>query len=334
MHPSLSLTRKLGIRYPVFCGAMYPCSNPELVAAASAGGGMGIAQPLSLVYAHKTGFREGLRKIKSLTPNPWGMNVLTEQSSRLYLERMSRWVDIALEEGCRFFVTALGNPRWIVDRVRPLGGIVFHDVTELKWAEKAIDSGVDGLICVNSRAGGHAGTRSPEALLEALQGLGKPLVCAGGVGDAETAARMIGLGYAGVQLGTRFIATRECSAHDDYKQAILKARDTDIVLTERLTGVPVAIINTASVQRMGTKAGPVARWLLQHPRLKHWMRLYYSLNSLRQLKGANLKGLGYQDYWQAGKSVEGIDTIEPAGEIMHRLGEACLSAAQPLSSRS
>jgi nitronate monooxygenase len=84
----------------------------------------------------------------------------------------------SLEEGCRFFVTALGNPRWIVDRVKPLGGIVYHDVTERKWAQKAIDGGVDGLICVNNRAGGHAGKLSPEELYSTLVDLGKPLVCA------------------------------------------------------------------------------------------------------------------------------------------------------------
>jgi len=320
------LTRQLGIRYPVICGAMYPCSNPELVAAASQGGGIGIVQPLSLVYAHRTDFREGLKKIKALTPNPWGMNVLTEQSSKVYLDRMKRWVDIALEEGCRFFITALGNPAWIVKAVKPMGGVVYHDVTERKWALKALESGVDGLICVNSRAGGHAGTRAPEALIEELRDLQKPLICAGGVGDPATAAAMMRLGYAGVQLGTRFIASTECTAHDDYKQAILRAHAKDIVLTERLTGVPVAIINTPSVKREGTKAGPVARFMLRHPKLKHWARLYYSLNSLRQLKSANARGLGYQDYWQAGQSVEGIERIESAAQIMKDFGEACLKA--------
>ena len=78
-----------------------------------------------------------------------------------YEERMKRWIDIALEEGVRFFITALGNPRWVVDKVHAVGGVVYHDVTERKWALKALDGGVDGLICVNGRAGGHAGTHSP-----------------------------------------------------------------------------------------------------------------------------------------------------------------------------
>jgi nitronate monooxygenase len=320
--PSTPFTRAVGIRYPLICGAMYPCSNPELVAAASKAGGIGIVQPLSIIYANGMDLRAGLRKIRELTDKPYGFNVLTEQSSKIYQERMSKWVDVALEEGCRFFITALGNPRWIVERVKPLGGIVYHDVTERKWALKAIDAEVDGLICVNDRAGGHAGTLSPEKLIETLGPLGKPLICAGGVGDEAQFKKMLSLGYAGVQMGTRFIATEECNAHDDYKQAILKARAKDIVLTERLTGVPVSIIETPYVKKIGTKAGPIARILLKNPKLKHWMRLYYSLKSFRTLKHASLKGQSYQDYWQAGKSVDGIDKIEPVARIVERFGKS------------
>src|SRR2546427_248604 len=90
---------------------MFPCSNPELVAAVSEAGGIGIAQPLSMVYVQGHDWREGLQLIRRLTTKPIGMNVLIEQSSRLYLERMQRWVDVAIEEGVRFFITSLGNPR-------------------------------------------------------------------------------------------------------------------------------------------------------------------------------------------------------------------------------
>ncbi|MFN3430235.1 MAG: NAD(P)H-dependent flavin oxidoreductase, partial [Candidatus Sericytochromatia bacterium] len=102
------------IEVPLLCGAMYPCSNPELVAAVSASGGMGIIQPLSMVFVHGHDFREGLRLIKRLTDKPVGMNVITEKSAKIYTERMQQWVDIALEEGVRFFVTSLGNPAWVV----------------------------------------------------------------------------------------------------------------------------------------------------------------------------------------------------------------------------
>src|SRR5690242_4267332 len=263
---------------------MFPCSNPELVAAVSEAGGIGIAQPLSMVYVHGHDWREGLQLIRRLTTRPIGMNVLIEQSSRLYLERMQRWVDVAIEAGVRFFVTSLGKPRWVVDRATQVGGLVYHDVTERKWALKGLDSGVRGLIAVNWRAGGHAGPKSAEQLIDELAGLGVPLVCAGGVGDAAGFVAALRLGHAGVQLGTRFIATTECTAHPDYKRAILEAEEDDIVLTERVTGVPLAVIRTPYVERVGTKAGPFARWMLRHRRTKHLMRTIYGLQSAWRLK--------------------------------------------------
>jgi len=308
----------LKITHPLICGAMYPCSNPELVAAVSKAGGIGIVQPLSFMYVHGHDLRKGLQLIKSITANPFGFNVLTEQSSKVYQDRMKAWVNIALEEGCRFFITALGNPKWIVEAAKPYNAVVYHDVTEKKWAQKAVDMGVHGLICVNNRAGGHAGTQSPQQLFAELSPLGLPLVCAGGVGDAETYKKMLEIGYAAVQMGTRFIATTECLAHPDYKQAILKASSKDIVLTEKLTGVPVSVINSTSVQKLGTKAGKFAKFLLKHPKLKHYMRLWYTINSFRTLKKASLKGLSYKDFWQAGKSVDGIKEIESAEVIVQR----------------
>ena len=301
---------------------MYPCSNPELVAAVSEAGGIGIIQPISLTYVHGHDFREGIRLIRSLTSRPVGMNALIEQSSRAYHQRMQHWIDIALEEGIRFFVTSLGNPRWVVDRVKPAGGIVYHDVTERKWAEKGIAGGVQGLIGVNNLAGGHAGPRSPEALLEEVGSLGVPVVCAGGVGTGRDFARMLALGYAGAQVGTRFIATPECRASQPYKQAILDADADDIVLTERITGVPVAVIRTPYIERMGLKAGRLARWMLRHRRTKHVMRTIYALRSLWQLKRSSLDESGEKDFWQAGKSVEGITSVEPAGDIVRRFAAA------------
>ncbi len=320
-----ALTRHAHIEVPLICGAMYPCSNPELVAAVSDAGAIGIVQPISLTYVHGHDFREGLRLIRRLTPRPIGMNALIEQSSRTYHERMQRWVDIALEEGVRFFITSLGNPRWVVDRVAAAGGIVYHDVTERKWAEKSLQGGVHGLIAVNRRAGGHAGSKSAEELIAELGGLGVPVVAAGGIGDATEFAAVLRMGYAGAQLGTRFIATTECHTSESYKQAILKAEEDDIVLTERITGVPVAVIRTPYIERMGLRAGPVARWMLRHRRTKHWMRTIYALRSLWQLKRGLLReseGNGQSDYWQAGKSVATIESIEPAGDIVRRFRAA------------
>jgi nitronate monooxygenase len=311
-----------GSEVPLICGAMYPCSNPELVAAVSDAGGIGIVQPISLTYVHGHQFREGLRLIRQLTSRPVGMNALIEASSRRYHEKMVEWVSIALEEGLRFFITSLGNPRWVCERVHAAGGRVYHDVTERKWALKGRDAGVDGLIGVNRRAGGHAGSLGAELLLAEVGDLGLPVVCAGGIGDEHDFVAALRMGYAGVQMGTRFIATVECRASEAYKQAILAADEDDIVLSERITGVPVAVINTPYIQRMGLKAGRLARWMLRGKRTKHWMRTFYALKSIWQLKRASLDEKGEKDYWQAGKSVAKIDRIEPAGEIVRRFREA------------
>ncbi len=312
------LTEQTGIEVPLICGAMYPCSNPELVAAASAAGGMGIVQPLSMVYVHGHDFREGMRLIRRLTDRPVGLNVIVERSSKVYLERMKAYVDVAIEEGVRFFVTSLGKPTWVVRRAHAVGGLVYHDVTERKWAQKALDTGIDGLIAVNSRAGGHAGEKTAAELIDELGDLGLPVVSAGGIGTESDFVEALELGFAGVQMGTRFIATDECSAHDDYKQAIVDAREDDIVHTERITGVPVAVIRTPYLDKIGTRAGPVARWLLRGHRTKHWMRLFYSLLSLWKLKRSSLKSFSSKDFLQAGKSVAGVAGVEPAGEIIRR----------------
>jgi nitronate monooxygenase len=315
-------SRQVGIEVPLICGPMYPCSNPELVAAVSEAGGIGIVQPISLTYVYGHDFREGLRLIRRLTSKPIGMNALIERSSKSYLERMARWIDIALEEGIRFFITSLGNPQWVVKRVHPARGLVYHDATERKWGLKGIDGGVDGLIGVNSRAGGHAGGRSAEALFEELSDLRVPVICAGGVGDESDFIRALQTGYAGVQMGTRFIATPECLASQAYKKAIINAKENDIVLTERLTGIPVSVIRTPYIERKGLHAGKIGRWLLIGQKTKHLIRMFYTLRSLWQLKRGIAVEKGSKEYWQAGKSVRGIRSVEPAGAIVRRFAEA------------
>ncbi|MHB1296897.1 MAG: NAD(P)H-dependent flavin oxidoreductase [Gemmatimonadaceae bacterium] len=311
-----AFTRQTGVAVPLVCGPMYPCSNPELVAAVSEAGGLGVVQPISLTYVHGHEYRAGLRYIRSLTDKPVGFNALIEGSNKIYMERMTRWIDIALEEGIRFFVTSLGNPRWVCERVHAVGGIVYHDVTERKWAQKGVDGGVDGLIAVNSRAGGHAGPKDPEQLFTELAPFGLPIVSAGGVGTPAEFARQLRIGYAAVQLGTRFIATPECKASDAYKQAIIDADEDDIVLTERLTGVPVSVIRNEYIERLGTRAGWFARRMLRGRRTKHWMRMWYGLNSVRRLKKSLMQDDTRSEYWQAGKSVAGIHDVRPAGQIV------------------
>ena len=316
------LTRHAGIEVPLIGGAMYPCGNPELVAAVSEAGGIGIVQPVSLTFVHKREFRAGLREIRTLTKKPIGMNALIEKSSAAYMKRMREWVDIALEEGVRFFVTSLGNPRWVCEAAHAAGGVVYHDVTEAKWAAKAREGGVDGLIAVNRRAGGHAGPRDTGELLAELAPFGLPVVCAGGVGDAAGFVEALRVGYAGVQMGTRFIATTECTASEAYKRAIVAASEEDVVLSERITGVPVAILNTPWVKRSGLKVSAFERWMLRGGRTKHWMRTYFALRSAWLMKRDAYDPREGRDVWQAGKSVAAIHGVVPAGDIVRACAEA------------
>ena len=311
-----------GVEVPLICGAMYPCSNPELVAAVSDAGGLGVIQPMSVVFAHGTPLEDGIQRIRELTDRPVGFNAIIEKTVKAFERQMRGWVETALEHNIRFFVTALGNPRWIVKLADQVGAVVYHNTTERKWAQKALDAGVKGLICVNNRAGGHAGPRSPEQLLEELSDLGAPLICAGGVGDPRGFAQMLELGYHGVQAGTRFIATEECTAHADYKQAIVEARSEDIALTDKLSGVPCAIIKTPTVMKLGLRAGPIARRLLRYERTKRAMRSLYSLQSMWKLRRANAQGMSYKDFFQAGNSVEGVRAVQPAGQVVAEFASA------------
>lgn len=312
-----------GVRVPLICGPMFPCSNPELVAAAAAAGALAVIQPMSLTAVHGRDFRDGVRRIRATSGGaPLGMNILLEHSFRRYQRRLDEWIEIALEEGVRWFLTALGHPREVVERIHDAGGLVYHDVTGRGFAQKAFDAGVDGFICVNDRAGGHAGRRSPERLLEEIGGFGLPLVCAGGVGDPAAFRAAIDMGYAAVQCGTRFIATEECTASPAYKAAILRAHADDIVLTEKLTGVPLSVIRTPTVDRLGLHAGGLARKLLRHPRTKKWMRAWYMSRSLQRLPAAARDGGAYRDLWQAGRSVAGVESVLPASEVVRRFAAA------------
>ena len=320
------LTEDIGVKYPIICGAMYPCSNPELVAAASEGGGIGIIQPVSLTMVHgfdkpnrNEGLRAGIRYIRTLTDKPLGFNALIEKGSEKYFKQMSEWIDIALEEGIRFFVTSLGKPDWVCKKVHAEGGVVYHDVTNRKWAEKGKMCGVDGLICVNDRAGGHLGELTMEEIYDQLADLDLPLICAGGIGSEIELRKALQVGYDGVQMGTRFIATYECSTPDDYKDAIIKAKEDDITWTTKLTGVPISVINNSKFKQHNSW---LVRTLLKS-RLKHRVRVIITgLSFWRMRAFSKGKNKSSKDLWSAGKSVETVNSIESARIIMERLGQS------------
>lgn len=307
-------TEDAKIQYPIIGGAMYPCSSPQLVAAVSAAGGIGIVQPISFTYVRHYDFRASLKLIQSITDKPFGLNIILMPG---YEDRLKNWLDIALEEGCRFVITSLGIPTWVVERVHAAGGVVYHDVIKREHAQKAIDVGVDGIIAVNNRAGGHLGPQSAEALFDELQDLGKPLICAGGVGDEHAFIAALKLGYDGVQMATRFIATFECDETDAYKQAIIHANESDIVVTNKMDSVPAAVILNEYAKAQGLQFGPVMSWLMQQGSLKKWIRAWIAYRG-----GKKLAGTSEARWYSAGKSAGQIHEIESVAAIIQRFVKA------------
>ena len=293
---------------------------------------MAIMQPVSMTYVHGHDLREGIRYMRTLTDKPIGFNALIEKGSKKYFEKMNGWIDIALEEGIRFFVTSLGKPDWVCEKVHAYGGVVYHDVTNRKWAEKGQECGVDGLICVNDRAGGHLGPTSMEEMYNELSDMGLPLICAGGIGSEAELNRALEIGYDGVQMGTRFIATTECNTPEDYKEAIVDAGEEDITWTNRLTGVPISVIKSPGFRQENS-------WLIRkllHSRFKHRARMMLNANSfirLRYLSRSKSKNTAKKKFYSAGKSVETVRSIESATVIMRRLGES-LDSNPRLASQS
>ncbi len=307
-----------GARYPIIGGAMYQISSPNLVAHMARAGILGEIQPVSFTFTHRTPLPEAFEIMQTISPGPYGINVLVEGTDEHRRQGLA-WLDIALAHGCRFITTALGKPTAIVERAREYGAVVYHKVTNLGHARRAIEAGVDGLIAVNSRAGGHAGAFTKEELFIQLTPFGVPLICAGGIGDEHAFCEALQLGYAGVLMGTRFIASKEAPAPETYKRAIIGASEDDIISTPKVQiGVPLAVIRTPGIARLGTTFSPVEQFMLQTPNRKRWLRRWYSLASGQPWEKIKRGQFSEEALWSAGKSVTGITAIEEIGEIVER----------------
>ncbi|MDH4099103.1 MAG: enoyl-[acyl-carrier-protein] reductase FabK [Nitrospirota bacterium] len=224
----------LGIKYPVIQGAMAWVSTAELVAAVSEAGGIGVIgaglMPADLM-------REQIRKAKSLTSKPFGVNLM------LLSEHIDQLVEVVLDEGVPLVTTGAGNPGIYLERFKAKGIKVFPVVPSVALAKRLERQGVDGLIAEGMESGGHIGESTTMALVpQIVDAVEIPVVAAGGIGDGRGIAAALALGADGVQMGTRFIVANECIVHEDYKTAVLKAGDRDTVVTGRPTGHPVRIL--------------------------------------------------------------------------------------------
>ena len=304
-----------GAETPIVCGPMYPGSNPELIAAVSDCGGFGIVQPVSLTSLYGHDFREGLRLIKTLTDKPFGVNfTIFGGANKKYHEQMKEWMEISIEEGIKFFLTSLGKPDSVVKKAKDHGVKVYHDVPNKKVAVAMKDSGVDGLNCINWRGGGQTGIQSAEQFMEELHDIGIPLICAGGIGNTEDYKQAIKMGYAGVQLGTRFLATTECKITDSYKQAIVDSSEDDIVWTNKIAGNNSSVIKTADIMKGGLRTGPIINYMLRKRRLKKYARMWLMSKGLR-----NYSKTAFDDnvqFWQAGKGLGNINSVTTVAEVI------------------
>ena len=304
-----------GANTPVVCGPMYPGSNPELVAAVSEAGGLGVVQPVALTSLYGHDFREGLQLIKQLTDRPFGVNfTIFGGANKKYHEQMQDWMQISIEEGVKFFLTSLGKPDAVVKTAKEHGIVVYHDVPNKKVALAMLDSGVDGLNCINWRGGGQTGIQAAEQFMEELHDINIPLICAGGVGNAEDFKQALELGYAGVQLGTRFLATNECIITDAYKQAIVDSSEEDIVWTNKIAGNNSSVIKTEDIMKGGLRTGPVINFMLRKPNLKKYARMWLMSKGIR-----NYSKTAFSDdvkFWQAGKGLGNIQSVDSVADVM------------------
>ena len=304
-----------GATIPVICGPMYPGSNPELIAAVSASGGFGVVQPVSLTSLYGHDFKEGLKLIKKLTNKPFGVNfTIFGGANQKYHDQMKKWMDISIEEGIKFFLTSLGKPTEIVKIAKKNDIKVYHDIPNKKVALKMVDCGVDGLNCINWRAGGQTGIQSAEKFIEDLKNINIPLICAGGIGNENDYKKVLEMGYAGVQLGTRFLASKECMVTDSYKNAIVNSEEKDIVWTNKIAGNNSSVIKTKDIMRGGLKTGPLINFMLRRPKLKKYARMYLMSRGIKKYSKT-----AFDDsvkFWQAGKGVGGIKSIESCADIL------------------
>ena len=292
---------------PVVASPMFIVSYPELVLAQCKAGIVGSfpalnARPAELLDEWLTQMGEALAAHRAASPGatigPIAVNQIVHQSNA----RLEHDVRVCVEHKVPIFITSLRAPaKEIIDAVHSYGGIVLHDVINLRHAQKALEAGVDGLILVAAGAGGHAGTTSPFALVgEVRRMFDGPIVLSGSIanGGSVLAAQAMGADLA--YMGTRFIATQEAHAVDDYKHAIVNASASDIVYTNLFTGVHGNYIRESIVN-----AGLDPDALPESDKTK--------------MNFGSDKAKAWKDIWGAGQGVGLMDDVPSVAELVARL---------------
>ncbi len=283
-----------GLKLPVIAAPMFLVSGPDLVVETCNAGVIGTFP--SLNQRTTEGYRDWLQEIKGrLTPNAaaFGVNHIVHPTNpRLMADMM-----VSVEEKVPLIITSLGAVRDVVDAVHGYGGIVFHDIANVRHARKAAESGVDGLILVANGAGGHAGIINPFALInEVRQFFSGTIILSGCLSTGQDVAGALMMGADFAYMGTRFINTTEAMAPEAYKAMIIDSGATDIVHTPAVSGIPANfMIKSLEANGIDPKTLP-----------EHKLDM-----------GEEAKA--WKTVWSAGQGAGAIHDVVPAGELVSRL---------------
>ena len=229
-----NLCSLLGIKYPIIQGGMAWVAESTLAAGVSNAGGLGL---IAAANAPVEYVREEIRKAKKLTDKPFGVNIMLLSDNAEEIAKM------VCEEGVKVVTTGAGNPGKFVEMWKEHGIKIITVVASVALAKRMERSGVDAIIAEGSESGGHIGELTTMALVpQVVDAVSIPVIAAGGIGDGRGLAAAFALGAVGVQVGTRFLVAKECTIHQNYKNRVIAAKDSDSVVTGRLTGHPVRVL--------------------------------------------------------------------------------------------
>lgn len=238
-----TIKRLFNIKYPIVQGGMIWCSGWELAAAVSNAGGLGLIGSGSM---YPDILREQIKKCKQATNNPFGVNV------PLLYPNIEEHIKIIIEEGVKIVFTSAGNPKTWTNHLKEQGITVGHVVSNIKFAIKCQEAGVDAIVAEGFEAGGHNGREETTTLVlipQVKKAITIPLIAAGGIGSGKAMAAAFALGAEGVQIGSRFITTQESSAHINFKNAIVEAKEGDTQLSlKQLT--PVRLLKNSFSEKV------------------------------------------------------------------------------------
>lgn len=310
---TLTLDKMLGIDYPVIVAPMFLISNTKMIIAALESG-VTAAFP-ALNYRTDAELRNAIAEIRKATSKPFGVNLIVNKSNPKYKGQLDTLIELRVS----FIITSLGNPSEVIEQCKPLGIKVFCDVVDLTYAKKVEELGADALIAVNNRAGGHAGKISPKDLVTLLkENCAIPIISAGGIATGQHLKEVMDWGAAGASVGTIFIACDEADISQEYKQAMVDYGEKDIVLTTKLSGSALTVINTPYVQQLGTKANWL-EWILNNNKtLKKYAKMLMAFKGMKAVEKAAF-GATYKTLWCAGPAIEYVKSIRPLKEIVGQL---------------